>query len=163
MLSESSRLVGYAAATRLRAMSDKPERLDNDVLTTLQPGLARLMPEIAARMWKAYYAAEAGAWEMSRWQLKEMNKLFRLGNITRPKYLDDVEEYISDDIQPLMDAVAARDFGAFKVAYAEAVDRANEFHRRWKKPFIVWQLPQSAPPDLLLTPDPEPEPEAASE
>ncbi len=133
-------------------MADKPERLDNDVLTQLQPGLARLMPEIGARFWKAYYAAEAANWDLARWQLKEMTKLFRLGNITRPKYGDDVAEYLSDDIQPLMDAIDAKDFATFKTHFTEATDRANEFHRRWKKPYIVWKLPASPPPDLDLTP-----------
>ncbi len=133
-------------------MSDKPERLENDVLTSLQPGLARLMPEIGARMWKGYYAAEAGNWPLARWQLKEMTKLFRLGNITRPKYESDVDGYIHDDIDPLMEAIAAEDFAAFKLHFGEAVDAANEFHRRWKKPWIIWKLPSTPPPDLDLTP-----------
>jgi hypothetical protein len=129
-----------------------PERLEVEALTALQPGLARLMPEIGARFWKAFYSARAGNWPLASWQLREMRKLMRLGTVTRPKYTDDLEEYIHDDVEPLLQAVDARDFGRFEHVYHDAVDAANELHRRWKKEFIVWKLPNSPPPDLDLTP-----------
>ena len=146
-----------AAGSRLAAVSDlpttaKPGLLPPEVLTQLQPGLARLMPEIGARMWKAYYAAEARNWELARWQLKEMRKLFVLGNITRPKYASDVDEFLHDDLDPLFAAIERRDWEAFASGYAEAVDAANELHRRWKKPWIRWKRPDMPPPDLDLTP-----------
>jgi hypothetical protein len=106
-----------------------PERLSPEELTRLQPGLARLMPEIANRLWRAVYSARAGHWRLARWQLNEMSKLFNLCTITRPKYSADIAEFLH-----------------------EAVDATNEFHRRWEKGFIVWKLPESAPPDLDLTP-----------
>ena len=141
-------------------MADRPESLDPATLTSLQPGLARLMPEIAARMWKAFYAAQGGNWDLSRWQLKEMQKLFRLGNITRPKYAADVESYLVDDIAPLMEAVDEHDFAKFQSLHKEAVDAANEFHRRWQKPWIMWQLPATPPLDLVLQPTIEPKEQA---
>ncbi len=129
-----------------------PERLDLQELTRLQPGLARLMPEIANRLWRAVYAARAGNWRLARWQVSEMRKLFRLCTITRPKYTDDIDEYLRADVEPLLAAIAAADLEAFERAVSEAVDAANEFHRRWDKGFIVWKLPDTAPPDLDLTP-----------
>jgi hypothetical protein len=129
-----------------------PERLDLEDLTALQPGLARLMPEIADRFWKAYYAAQAGNWPLASWQLREMRKLMRLGTVTRPKYTHDLETYVAEEVQPLLDAVEAHDFARFEAVYREAVDAANDLHRRWKKEFIVWRLPQMPPPDLDLTP-----------
>jgi hypothetical protein len=125
---------------------------DAELLTKLQPGFARLMPEIGARYWKAFYAAQAGCWELADWQLREMNKLFRLGTTTRPKYKDDVEEYLHEEIEPLREAIARKDFAAFERHFTEATDSANEWHRRWKKGFIAWKLPDHAPPDLDLTP-----------
>jgi hypothetical protein len=127
-----------------------PERLSPEELTRLQPGLARLMPEIANRLWRAGYAARAGAWPLARWQLTEMRKLFLLCTLTRPKYADDIAEYLHDDVQPLLDAVEARDPARFATRLGEAVDAANEFHRRWDKGFIVWKLPEMPPPDLDL-------------
>jgi hypothetical protein len=129
-----------------------PERLAPEELTQLQPGLARLMPEIAARFWKAFYAARASNWALAAWQLREMRKLMRLGMITRPKYRDDLEEYIREDVEPLLHALEERDGARFERLYHDAVDAANELHRRWKKEFIVWRLPDQPPPDLDLTP-----------
>jgi hypothetical protein len=129
-----------------------PERLDNEQLTALQPGLARLMPEVGDRFWKAYYAAEAENWPLAAWQLRELRKLLTLGEITRPKYHDDLEEFIAEDVEPLLQAIADEDFARFRSLYAAAVDFANELHRRWDKPWIVWRLPANPPPDLDLTP-----------
>lgn len=129
-----------------------PTRLELEQLTALQPGLARFMPAIADRMWKAYHAGQARNWPLANWQLKEMRKLFRLGNVTRPKYEPDVEAYIHEELEPLFAAIEAQDLAQFERAFEEAVDMANEYHRRWKKGFIVWKVPQSPPEDLVLEP-----------
>ncbi len=129
-----------------------PERLELEQLTSLQPGLARLMPEIGTRMWKAYHAGRARNWALARWQLKEMNKLFGLGNVTRPKYADDVTAFLADEVRPLLEACDAADLAGFERAFAEAVDMANEYHRRWNKGFLVWKVPEVPPADLVLTP-----------
>jgi hypothetical protein len=126
--------------------------LDAETLTKLQPGFARLMPEIGARYWKAYYAAQARNWELASWQIREMRKLFTLGTITRPKYRDDVEEFLREEIDPLMAALADCNLDAFNRHYSEATDSANEWHRRWNKGFILWKLPDTPPPDLELGP-----------
>jgi hypothetical protein len=134
------------------AEAKNPERLEIEELTTLQPGLARLMPEVGDRFWKAWYAAHAANWELAAWQLRELRKLLWLGRITRPKYIHDLDEWIHDDLEPLLDALAERDLGRFDRLYHDAVEAANEFHRRWNKSFIVWKLPEQPPPDLELTP-----------
>ena len=138
--------------TDVGAQPKNPERLELEQLTALQPGLARLMPEIGARFWKAFYAAQATNWPLASWQLREMRKLLRLCEVTRPKYTTDIEEWILDDLDPLMAALDAHDLGAFERLYHEAVDAANDLHRRWQKEWIVWKLPDTPPPDLDLTP-----------
>jgi hypothetical protein len=138
--------------TETTTQPKNPDRLDLEQLTALQPGLARLMPEIGARFWKAFYAAQAANWPLASWQLREMRKLLRLCEVTRPKYTDDIEEWITDDLDPLMAALDAHDFEAFEKRYHECVDFANELHRRWQKEWIVWKLPDTPPPDLDLTP-----------
>jgi hypothetical protein len=138
--------------TDTSTQAKNPDRLELEQLTALQPGLARLMPEIGARYWKAFYAAQAANWPLTAWQLREMRKLLRLCEITRPKYTDDIEEWLADDFDPLMAAVEAHDFETFEKRYHESVDFANELHRRWQKEWIVWKLPDTPPPDLDLTP-----------
>src|ERR1017187_10913490 len=112
----------------------------------------RLMPDDANPLWRAVYAARAGHWRLARWQLTEMSKLFHLCTITRPKYADDIAEFLHEEVEPLLAAVANEDLETFERRVHEAVDATNEFHRRWEKGFIVWKLPESAPPDLDLTP-----------
>ena len=131
-----------------------PERLELEALTSLQPGFARLMPEIGARMWKAYHAGRAQNWALASWQLKEMRKLFRLGNVTRPKYEANVEAFIDEDLAPLFAACEAADLAAFEHAFHEAVEAANEYHRRCNKGFLVWKVPQAPPEALVLEPQP---------
>ena len=91
-------------------------------------------------------------WPLAIWQLKELKKLLKICTITRPKYTDDINTYISDDLDPLMSAIEAHDMEQVKPHFAEAVDTANDFHRRWNKPWIVWKLPGTPPPDLELKP-----------
>jgi hypothetical protein len=141
----------FVTVSETSEQAANPERLELEELTALQPGLARFMPEIGARFWKCYYAAAGGSWAMARWQLSELRKLMRMCMITRPKYTADLQEWIADDLEPLMAAIAAQDLATFQRIYHEAVDAANEFHRRWKKEFIVWKLPEAPPPDLDLT------------
>ena len=129
-----------------------PERLELEALTALQPGFARLMPEIGTRMWKAYHAARAQNWQLATWQLKEMRKLFRLGTVTRPKYATDVETYVDEDLGPLLTACADGDLEAFERAFHDCVEAANEYHRRWNKGFLVWRVPRTPPEDLVLEP-----------
>lgn len=135
-------------------LAKNPERLGLEELTAIQPGYARLMPDIGDRMWKAYHAGRAQNWALATWQLGEMRKLFRLGMVTRPKYNADVQVFIDEDIQPLLDACARRDLDAFLLHFAQAVDAANDYHRRWNKQFLVWKVPEQPPQDLVLEPSP---------
>ncbi|MBV9100463.1 MAG: hypothetical protein JOZ46_08550 [Candidatus Dormibacteraeota bacterium] len=129
-----------------------PERLELEELTSLQPGLARLMPEVGARFWKCFYAARAANWPLAAWQLRELRKLLRLGEVTRPKYTGDLEDFIHNDVEPMLAALEAHEIGRFEHLFHDAVDAANDLHRRWDKPWIVWKLPDHPPPDLDLTP-----------
>ena len=135
-----------------RSDQRNPERLELEDLTSIQPGLARLMPEVGHRFWKCYYAARAQNWALAAWQLGEMRKLLRLGEVTRPRYTADLESFIQEDVEPLLQAMDARDLSLFERLYRAAVDAANDLHRRWNKAFIVWKLPDHPPPDLDLTP-----------
>ena len=123
-------------------------------LFALQPGLARLMPEIGDRFSKCYYAAQAGNWDLASWQMREMKKLFRLGNFTRPKYTEDVDAYMAEKLAPLVEALDTQDFASFDSHYKLAVTSANEYHDKWNKGYIVWKLPDGPPSDLDLTPRP---------
>ena len=123
-----------------------------DEIAMIQPGLARLMPEIGDRTWKLYYAAKARNWPNALYQWKEAKKLFELGAYTRPKYEEAIEEYLGDDWAPLEAAIKDQNFEVFDTAFDKAIDSANAWHEKKDKPHIRWKLPEFPPPDLDLEP-----------
>ena len=123
-----------------------------DEIAMIQPGLARLMPEIGTRTWKLFYAAKAGNWPNAIYQWKEAKKLFEICCYTRPKHEEAIEEYLRDDCAPLEGTMRREDFAAFQAAFDKAIDSANAWHEKKEKPHIRWKLPDFPPPDLDLEP-----------
>jgi hypothetical protein len=130
-------------------------KLSGDQLAAMQPGLARLMPEIGDRVWKLYYAAQAKNWPLAKFQLKEAKKLMELGALTRPKYEKSLGQYVEKQITPMMAALEAEDLERFNREFDVAVEEANAYHEAYGKPFLRWKLPSQPPPDLDLTPRPK--------
>ncbi len=123
-----------------------------DEIAIIQPGLARIMPEIGARTWKLYYAAKALNWPNAMYQWKEAVKLFELGAYSRPKYEEAIEEYLRDDWAVLEIAIKEQKLDKFLEGFDQCVDSANAWHDKKDKPFIRWKVPDQPPPDLDLTP-----------
>ena len=121
-------------------------------VAVIQPGLGRIMPEIGARTWKAYYAAKAGHWPLAKFQVKEIRGLMELGAFTRPKYEENLNQFLEENWKPIEDAIAKEDFAAFESHFHKAVEAANAYHELRDKWFIKWKLPSQPPPDLDLTP-----------
>ncbi len=130
-------------------------KLTLDELGRTQAGMGRLMPEVGARIWKLWYAAEAGNWPLARYELVEAVALLELGAFVRPKYRTTMAAFLSDDIEPLSKAIEARDWAAFEARFGPMVDAANRYHGVYNKGFIRWRLPDAPPPDLDLTPLPD--------
>jgi len=121
-------------------------------LVQLQPGLARLMPEVGVRVWKCWYAGQARNQRLARFQLKEAVNLLKLGAMTRPKYRDDLDAYIGTSVARVMAAIEAPDWDAFDAEFTRLVDEANDYHEKYDKGFLVWKVPDAPPPDLDMTP-----------
>jgi hypothetical protein len=143
-------------------MSESPRgrsrhgELSLDQLVELQPGLGRLMPEIARRYWTLFYAARGGNWELAGYQLRQIAHLFRIGGTTRPKMEKHLEAFRRGTLDPLAAAVESRDWPAFESAYTDGVASANRFHAANGHPEIRWRLPDEPPPDLDVGPTPAP-------
>ncbi|MBI4514554.1 MAG: hypothetical protein HY699_01900 [Deltaproteobacteria bacterium] len=121
-------------------------------LVRIQPGLGRLMPEIGARTWKLYYAAQAENWPMAAFQYKEIKGLLELCAFTRPKHEEALSRYLEKSWATLEAPLQQRDFAAFEAAFHKCVKAANVYHELTGKPYIVWKLPDAPPPDLDLRP-----------
>ena len=141
---------------KIRAMSFSSGKntMTLDDMATIQPGLARIMPEIGARTWKLYYAAKAENWPMAKFQYKEIIGLFELGGFMRPKHADAITQYLAENWKPLEAPLEAKDFDAFEKAFHAAIDAANAYHELKEKPYIRWKLPDAPPPDMDLSPRP---------
>ena len=123
-----------------------------DDLAVIQPGLNRIMPDIGTRYWKLYYAAKEGNWVLADFQLGEIKELMELGMVTRPKYEEDLDTFVRDDLGAIEDGIKAKDWEEFEVAFQQGVRNANDYHKSNDKPYIQWKLPEQPPPDLDLTP-----------
>jgi hypothetical protein len=121
-------------------------------IATVQPGLARIMPEIGARTWKLFYAAKAGNWPMAKFQWKETRGLFELGAFMRPKHEEAINKYLEENWSTLEAPIKNEDFAAFEKAFHECVDMANAYHELKDKPWLRWKLPDQPPPDIDFTP-----------
>ena len=122
-----------------------------DQLGEIQPGLARLMAEVSNRYWILYYAAEGGNWKLAALQSSEIQKVLRIGAITRPKYTAYLEAFIKGPLAAINQAIEGRDWTAFESAYKIGITTANAYHREWDHEEIVWQLPDEPPKHLRLS------------
>jgi hypothetical protein len=114
--------------------------------------MGRLMPEVGARVWKLWYAAEAGNWPLAKYELEEAVSLMELGAFVRPKYDRTMARFLTDDLGPVVESIDNRDWAAFRAAFDRMVEAANGYHDFYGKGFIRWRLPDHPPPDLDLSP-----------
>src|SRR5437764_1290137 len=96
-----------------------------DELGHIQPGLARIMPEIGARIWKCYYAGKAGNQPLARFQLKEAVNLMEMGAFVRPKYEENMTKFVAEDVEQVKQAIEAKDWDKFEPALRWLVTHAT--------------------------------------
>ena len=139
---------------KIRAMSFSSGKntMSLDDMATIQPGLARLMPEVGARTWKLFYAAKEENWPMAKFQYKEIKGLMELGAFMRPKHEEALNQYMAENWKALEGPIDKQDFASFEKAFHEAIDMANAYHELKEKPYIRWKLPDTPPPDMDLKP-----------
>ena len=143
-------------------MADVPEHdhiidtgkshLTLEELGHVQPGMARIMPEVGQRIWKCFYAGKAKNKPLARFQLKEAVNLMEMGVLLRPKYTDNMYKFIEEQVETVKQAIESEDWDKFEAAFHEMVDQANAYHELYDKEFLRWKIPELPPPDLDMTP-----------
>jgi hypothetical protein len=123
-----------------------------DELGHLMPGMAEIMPLVGERIWKCYYAGKAQNQPLARFQLKEAVNLMEKGAFLRPKYVENMEKFISTEVEAVKKAIESEDWKAFEEAFHTMVGQANAYHDVYDKPFLRWRIPAEPPPDLDMTP-----------
>lgn len=121
-------------------------------LARSQPGMDRLMAEIAERARRLYWAGTYGNWPAASYFCRTLGKALRASAFSRPKYADAMEEFLEVDYAPLRDAVSAADGEAFAAAWEHVVARVNHWHGTFGKGYLVYRTPDTPPPDLDLRP-----------
>jgi hypothetical protein len=121
-------------------------------LARSQPGMDRLMAEIAERARRLYWAGTLGNWPAAGYFCRTLTKQLRASAFSRPKYAEAMEEFLDRDYAPLRDAVAAQDGPAFAQAWETLVTRVNHWHEHFGKGYLVYRTPDTPPPDLDLSP-----------
>ena len=126
--------------------------LSLEELGHVQPGMARIMPEVGARIWKCFYAGKAKNKPLARFQLKEAVNLMEIGVLLRPKYTDNMYKFIEEQVEVVKQAIDSEDWDKFEAAFNEMVDHANAYHELYDKPYLRWKIPEMPPPDMDMTP-----------
>lgn len=121
-------------------------------LARSQPGMDRLMAEIAERARRLYYAATLGNWPAAGYFCRTLSKSLRDSAFSRPKYAEAMAEFLDVDYAPLREAVGNADGEAFRAAWDHVVERVNHWHEEFGKGYLVYKTPDTPPPDLDLRP-----------
>ncbi len=83
-----------------RRIKTKHGEITFEELAEIQPGMARLMDELARRWEYSYFAAKGGNWDLARHELKQVVSLLNIAVKLRPKYTEDIKTFISNHISP---------------------------------------------------------------
>lgn len=134
----------FISGSRVRAVSTHGT-LTVDEIAEMQPGMARLMDELAHRYWVLYYAAKGGNWELARYMERESEKLLKTMALARPKYKEDLAAFTKERFEPIAHAIAAKDWDAFESAYRRGIEASDVYHEKYNKGFIRFRLPDRTP------------------
>ena len=129
----------------------KHGELSLDQLAEVQPGMARLMKEVGERYHILYYAAKGGNWSLAKHELSQVVSLAKAGATLRPKYAGDLNTFIQTHLNPIGDAIAARDWERFKESYQKGIDGSNQLHEKYGYGYIRYVLPKNPPEFYDLT------------
>lgn len=138
----------YAASDWLKGNPE--EKLKT--LAEIQPGLGTVMIEYGARYTNAYYAAKGGNWDLAGYQLKEAREIQEVGETTRPARAAALKAFEKSYFDPLDEAIKAKDFKKFAVAFQKGIQGCNGCHAGQGIPYIKYELPKGPTFPLSMKP-----------
>ena len=160
-VSDRASEAGAAVNVHLRTIAAMPEdakeekkkrvELTLDQVAELLPGTGEIMFEVGQIWWKCAYAGRGGNWALAAYFARRTRSLLRKLSVVRPKYAEDISEFESAILAPVLAACERTDRAAFDRGIAQAIDRANELHVKWAHGYITYNLPPEPPKDLDLT------------
>jgi cytochrome c553 len=113
--------------------TSKLNKVDTNVaLWGIQPGLGTVMIEYNVRFGNAWWAGQAGNWDMATYQLNEMTEIQEVGETTRPARADALKKFEDENLTPLINAAKAKNQAQFNDAYDKAITGCNRCHGEQK-------------------------------
>jgi len=128
----------------------------NLALWNIQPGLGTVMMEYGNRFGRLWFSANAGNWDMAKYQLAEMIEIQEVGETTRPNRAKMLKAFEEQYLAALDKTIDAKDKTAFTTAYNDAVGGCNTCHASSKGSnwasyqFVKIQTPAKDNSDYLV-------------
>lgn len=111
-------------------------------LAEIQPGLGTVMIEYSTRYTNAYFAAKGGNWDLAAYEIKEAREIQEVGETTRPARAEALKGFEKSYLDPLDEAIKAKDFKKFDKAFKDGIQGCNTCHVGQGFPYIKYQLPK---------------------
>lgn len=109
------------------------------------PGTGEVMASVSHCFGTAWHAGRAEKWDLAAYYTRRVRGLLRSLAVRRPKYADQLHEFIRDGLEPLLRAIAEESLPEFKSRYAACVAMANRYHVDTGHAYIEWTQPESSP------------------
>ena len=128
----------------------KHGELTLDQLAEIQPGMSRLMAELANRFTVMVHAGRGGNWALAHFQFRQARGLFRIMSTVRPKYAESLQTFDKDFMAPIEQAIQAKDAAALNAAADRAVKESDAVHAKLGYAYIRYRVPRTPPEHLDL-------------
>lgn len=136
--------------TKQPALESRIESMQNQV-KELTPGLGEIMGVIQQHHAKLYYSADAGNWELAKYQLGEIEEGLDAAAKLYPQFKDVktrldvlVPTMTKDDIESLFKAIEKKNRKDFMLSYGKLTNSCNACHNAANRGFIVIQTPTTS-------------------
>ena len=120
-------------------------------LAEIQPGMSRLMAELANRFTLMVHAGRGGNWALAHFQFRQMRGLFKIMATVRPKYSEALQAYEKDFMAPIENAIKAQGVAGLNAAADRAVKESDLQHMKFGYAYIRYRIPKHPPDHLDLT------------
>ena len=97
-------------------------------LWNIQPGLGTVMMEYGNRLSRVWFAANAGNWDMAKYQLGEMLEIQEVGETTRPGRAPLLKAFEDGYLTALDKAIDTKDKDTFANAFNDTIAGCNACH-----------------------------------
>ncbi len=118
-------------------------------LAEIQPGLGTVMQEYGGRFAMMNRAVGAHDWAMAGYQLDKAIEIQKVGEITHPDKATMLSTFEHSYLDPLNEAIKAKNTGAFDTAYTGAINGCNGCHQATGHPYVRVHRTRISPEPFL--------------